>query len=105
MDDGRGELLGKARGRHVSKRAQSKSLLNFVSTSQILLDRLDAVNKDIGVRLVVEHDSNRYVTRHLFLKALTIDQTHGDIVSKINVIAENVRVDKLPDVLASVIGL
>ena len=105
MDDSWGELLGKARGRHVSKRAQSKSLLNFVSTSQILLDRLDAVNKDIGVGLVVEHDTNRDVARHFFLKALTIDQTHGDIVSKINVIAKDVCVDKLPDILASVIGL
>ena len=70
-----------------------------------LLDCFDAVYKDVRVRFVVEHDSNRDVTRHFFLKALTIDQADSDVMTKVNIIAEDMSVDKLPDVLAPVIGL
>ena len=104
MDDGRSQLISKSLRSYVTKRAQGKCLPDFIATDKILLHGLNTVDEKIGVRFLIQHDSNRNIPSHLILKLETVNQTDSHIMAKVNIIAQDVRVDQLPYVLLPVIS-
>ena len=74
-----------------------------MATRQILLNGVDAVDEDGLVRLFIKHDPHGDVARHFVLQTGAINQTHSHVVSKVDIVAQDVRVDQLPNVLASVV--
>ena len=105
MDDSRGEFDCQARWGHVAECAQRQGFFDFIAAYKILFDGVDAVDKDGRVRFFIEHDSNCNIASDFVLKARAIDQANGDIVAKVDVVTQDVRVDQLPDILASIVGL
>lgn len=58
-----------------------------------MLDCVDAVNEDVGVGALVEDDADCNIARDFVLEARAINQADGDVVSKVHIVAENMRVD------------
>lgn len=53
--------------------------------------------------MLVQHNSDSYIAGDFVAELLAVDKAHGNIVAEINIVAQDVSVDQLPNVFLSVI--
>ena len=75
-----------------------------MTASQVCLDSVDAVDEDGLVRLFIKHDAHSDIASDLVLQTRAIDKADSHIVTEVYIVAQDMRINQLPDILSPVIS-